>query len=93
MITRDAGTCVEFTATCIDGADVACGDHFTALDDGAAMDKWICEHAQKTGHRTFRRTLVDVAVVTPPSGAVIAGEVERQPHALDAGPATPGAPR
>ncbi|MEV0267018.1 hypothetical protein AB0I49_37550 [Streptomyces sp. NPDC050617] len=64
-IVQDSATYPEYRADCVTGADEDCGEMIRAGGPDW-VEEWMRRHTQDTGHRDYRRTVTDYALLEPP---------------------------
>ncbi|MGW0705050.1 DUF7848 domain-containing protein [Streptomyces sp. NPDC002643] len=63
--TRDPQGEVTYKARCVSGDEEECGAESEVLGDDEAANDWIAEHTAATGHKRYKRTFEDYALVEP----------------------------
>ncbi|WP_143670115.1 hypothetical protein [Streptomyces sp. Ag109_G2-15] len=60
---RDPHGEITFKARCVSGDDEECGAESDVSGSDEAANKWMAEHTAGTGHKRFKRTFEDYALV------------------------------
>ncbi|MEV0280860.1 hypothetical protein AB0I22_31335 [Streptomyces sp. NPDC050610] len=61
-IAQDPSAWPEYSAMCVSGEDVECGVESGGEGNPEAVEEWMRQHTQGTGHRRYRRNISDYAV-------------------------------
>ncbi|MGW2177072.1 DUF7848 domain-containing protein [Streptomyces sp. NPDC001732] len=57
----------EYEIRCVSGDETECGAESGTHGDPGPVEEWQRKHAQETGHRRYRRSFGDYAVLRPPT--------------------------
>ncbi|WP_443744593.1 DUF7848 domain-containing protein [Streptomyces sudanensis] len=57
----------ECEAWCVSGDETECGAESGAHNGPGPVEQWQRRHTQETGHRRYRRSFGDYAVMRPPA--------------------------
>ncbi|MEU1176594.1 hypothetical protein ABZ464_02910 [Streptomyces sp. NPDC005820] len=60
---RDPQGEVTFKALCVSGDEEECGAESEVCGDDESANTWMAKHTAKTGHKRFKRTCEDYALV------------------------------
>lgn len=63
--TRDPLGELTWQAVCVSGEEEECGESCPEMGTDEEANEWMAKHSSKTGHRRFRRSHSDYAVVEP----------------------------
>ncbi|MEV0267021.1 hypothetical protein AB0I49_37565 [Streptomyces sp. NPDC050617] len=75
-IVQDPATYPEYRADCVTGEDKDCGEMIRAGGPDW-VEEWMRRHTQDTGHRDYRRTVTNCALLEPSDelrGRLVIGE-------------------
>ncbi|MFF7477089.1 hypothetical protein [Streptomyces sp. NPDC008092] len=63
--TRDPQGEIIFKARCVSGDEAECGAESEGFDGDEAANMWMAKHTATTGHKRYKRTCEDYALVEP----------------------------